>query len=77
MRGIYILQLGENDSSTQEEGDDERFENSKFSMLFKSDTKPPFIESMELFEKELDIPKKLEFRNYTNPFQREINMASE
>ena len=51
----------------------ENFEKSRFSSLFKSGTKPPNIQGMEEFEAELlNLPKIIQFREATNPFQREV-----
>ena len=53
--------------------DDEDIETSKFSSIFRSPAKPPFIKEMEAFEKEfLEVPKKLEYRKFNNMFQREM-----
>ena len=68
-RAHYFLQLGESDDKNKESGeenendiDDEDTENRKFSSIFRSSAKPPFIKEMVEFEKEfLDLPKKLEF----------------
>ena len=68
-RAHYFLHLGESDDKNKESGeenendiDDEDTENRKFSSIFRSSAKPPFIKEMAEFEKEfLDLPKKLEF----------------
>ena len=53
--------------------DDEIIKNSRFSSLFWSGSKPPYIEEIANFEKELlSLPKKLEFRMCKNVFQREM-----
>ena len=71
-RAFYYLQLGE-DSNEEGNNSDESYEKSRFSTLFSIGAKPPVIAQMEFFEKDLlEIPKKLEFRAYTNQFQREM-----
>ena len=72
-RAFYFKQMGENCNEESQCADDENIENSRFKRLFKSEAKPPFIEEMEQFEKEiLELPKKLEYRKYINEFQRTI-----
>ena len=58
-RAFYFLELGENNvSSENEEIKDENIVNGKFSYLFRSGTKPPYIKEMCNFEKELlELPK--------------------
>ena len=71
-RAFYYLQIGES-TDDEDESRGEHYENGRFSSLFKSVAKPPPIEQMEQFEKDLlNLPKNLEFRNYTNEFQREM-----
>ena len=74
-RAFYFIQIGEGNNSNN--GDDTQCaedkidENIRFQRIFKSEAKPPFIEEMENFEKDLlELPKKLEYRKYSNPFQR-------
>ena len=57
-RGHYYLELGESDDKNKESGednendiDDEDIENRKFSSIFRSPAKPPFIKEMVPFEK--------------------------
>ena len=77
-RAHYFLQLGESNDKNKESGeddendiDDEDIENRKFSSIFRSPAKPPFIKEMVSFEKEfLDLAKNLEFRQYNNGFQK-------
>ena len=79
-RAYHFLESGESNDKNTESGedkendiDDEDIENAKFSSIFRSTAKPPFIKEMVQFEKEfLDIPKKLEFRQCNNRFQREM-----
>ena len=53
--------LKNNGEDNEDDIDDEDVEISKFSSIFRSPVKPPFIKEMEGFEKEfLEIPKKLE-----------------
>ena len=74
-RAFYYLKLGENKNNSDDgksDIDDENID-SEFALLFRSGAKPPFIREMEKFEKELlEIPKKLEFRKYSNTFQRKM-----
>ena len=72
-RAFYFLQLGEGNDNDTQCADDENIENSRFKRLFKSEAKPPFIEEMEQFEKDLlELPKKLEYRQHINEFQKLI-----
>ena len=53
--------------------DIENTDNQRFSSLFQSGAKPPFIEEMGNFEKDLlELPKKLEFSKCNNVFQKEM-----
>ena len=59
-RGYHFLK--DNGEDNENDIDDEEIEISKFSSIFRSPVKPPFIKEMEEFEKEfLDMPKKLEY----------------
>ena len=72
-RAFYYLQLGEDSSDEESVSDKEPYEKNRFSTLFTGAETPPYIEQIEHFEKDLlEIPKNLEFRCYTNQFQREM-----
>ena len=79
-RAHYFLDRGESNDKNEESGednendiDDEDIENKRFSSIFRSTAKPPFIKEMVTFEKEfLDLAKNLEFRQHNNGFQKEM-----